>query len=527
MSKSITMGDLEIKFFTTNELSKNEGYTTTPNNSNKIAIWGNKIIEEKEKPKDKNTVAKELGYKSSVNSDIYYNEKDKTYYKWDNNKKTFMLLINAVEIYPNGSYKTESGTLVSYKGESSYLNRKGERIFRTAYGAKMKDESQIRNYMCDIKGLESTRRRGIYFDKNSNSYYQWDSEKRNFVKSEIQDVSQYGDYKKNNKYYASNNKEMSEKEYKAIRSNIAPTSEPDIYMNYSTQKYYRWNDTTKNFEQFDPDAKKKEFLKQKPDGIIESFSQGKQGDCWLLASLMSINSSQKGKELLKEIIKLEENGNITISLKGANKVYTITEEEINAAVKKGTYAFGDKDVVAIELAVEKYRTECAENTDSRNPYSLDYVGSYSPGMMLYGGRTRNALELLTGKKATQIQRANDDNLIMIDNKAIIGKMDENTLKKYFDNPNNVITVSLYTDLNGASGHASQFVKYDEKNVYLKDPESENDELISIPKEEFYKNLYNISYSNLSEPIDKKLSMSRYVKYIMSDEARKYLESKKQ
>lgn len=298
-------------------------------------------------------------------------------------------------------------------------------------------------------------------------------------------------------------------------------------MNYSTQKYYRWNDTTRNFEQFDPDAKKKEFLKQKPDGIIESFSQGKQGDCWLLASLMSINSSQKGKELLKEIIKLEENGNITISLKGANKVYTITEEEINAAVKKGTYAFGDKDVVAIELAVEKYRTECAENTDSRNPYSLDYVGSYSPGMMLYGGRTRNALELLTGKKTTQIQRVNDDNLIMIDNKAIIGKMDENTLKKYFDNPNNVITVSLYTDLNGASGHASQFVKYDEKNVYLKDPESENDELISIPKEEFYKNLYNISYSNLSEPIDKKLSMSRYVKYIMSDEARKYLESKKQ
>lgn len=99
----------------------------------------------------------------------------------------------------------------------------------------------------------------------------------------------------------------------------------------------------------------------KPNGIIDiTTEQGNTGDCWLLAGLISMYKKPKGKELLESLIQVNpQTGDVTVTLKGVNKEYTIKSEEIkNANYLSG----GDGDIRAIELAFDKYMRETAYST---------------------------------------------------------------------------------------------------------------------------------------------------------------------
>lgn len=93
----------------------------------------------------------------------------------------------------------------------------------------------------------------------------------------------------------------------------------------------------------------------KPNGKIdEDFEQGNTGDCWLLASIKAIASRPKGLQILNDSVKVNNDGSVTVTLKGVNKTYTISKEELESNIQLST---GDGDIRALEIAVNKYFEE--------------------------------------------------------------------------------------------------------------------------------------------------------------------------
>lgn len=97
------------------------------------------------------------------------------------------------------------------------------------------------------------------------------------------------------------------------------------------------------------------------DGCIQDTQQSnKRGDCWLLTMLNCLRDSKWGAKLIKDSIKQDKNGDVVITFKGSKgpqKEFKVTKEEIISARESGCYANGDDDVIAFELALEKYYKE--------------------------------------------------------------------------------------------------------------------------------------------------------------------------
>ena len=95
------------------------------------------------------------------------------------------------------------------------------------------------------------------------------------------------------------------------------------------------------------------------DSVIDDFKQGSNGtgDCWLLAGIEAINSTDAGKELLKNAIKWNSDYTaITVTFPGTGDSVTITVDELLNAdpdLGSGKYNYGDNDVLALVLAYEK------------------------------------------------------------------------------------------------------------------------------------------------------------------------------
>ena len=90
--------------------------------------------------------------------------------------------------------------------------------------------------------------------------------------------------------------------------------------------------------------------------IDEDFSQGRTGDCWLLAGVISLCQKENGKKYLESLLDYSTPGHVTVNLKGVGVKYTISKKEID---EMKHLASGDGDVRAIEFAVDKYMKEYA------------------------------------------------------------------------------------------------------------------------------------------------------------------------
>lgn len=97
--------------------------------------------------------------------------------------------------------------------------------------------------------------------------------------------------------------------------------------------------------------------------IDEGVFQGKQGDCWLISGILSLSYTDEGKEIIKNAISQNENGDYEVYFKGIDKTYTVTKDELDEAnisslknglgLSKSKYSTGDDDMLLIELALEK------------------------------------------------------------------------------------------------------------------------------------------------------------------------------
>ena len=97
--------------------------------------------------------------------------------------------------------------------------------------------------------------------------------------------------------------------------------------------------------------------------IDEWVEQGATGDCYFLSGINSLATTPKGREIIKDSIKLNDDGSVTVTFKGAGKSYTITQEEIMQhdtdydEFEYDAYSNGDNDMLVLEIAFSKLRQE--------------------------------------------------------------------------------------------------------------------------------------------------------------------------
>lgn len=99
------------------------------------------------------------------------------------------------------------------------------------------------------------------------------------------------------------------------------------------------------------------------NGIVDPFSQGEIGDCWILSGINAVSKSSFGKESISKIIKpntannaFGTNGSYTVKFPGdpSGQEFIVTQAEIDERRKAGTASSGDVDTTILEIATIKY-----------------------------------------------------------------------------------------------------------------------------------------------------------------------------
>ena len=136
------------------------------------------------------------------------------------------------------------------------------------------------------------------------------------------------------------------------------------------------------------------------DGKISETKQGSTGDCWLMSRVNALSYTDKGKEIINNALEYNANST-TVHLRGFGDI-TITNEELQEAKNSGKFSNGDDDMLALELAMQKFIKEVKSGNIKLDPNmpdeiknaiettleSSDNVSGGFPVLMMY---------LLTGK----------------------------------------------------------------------------------------------------------------------------------
>lgn len=207
----------------------------------------------------------------------------------------------------------------------------------------------------------------------------------------------------------------------------------------------------------------------KPDGRIDinNIQQGGTGDCWLIAPILSAtNKTQAGLDYVNSMLSVDANGNVTVELKGVNKTYVISAEEIE---KSNHLSSGDPDMRALEIAVDKYIKEYAYEITSDGKHNFSQAD-------INGDYESFAYEILFG------------NGYYNENPDIMHEDYNNENQVYSlsfgNNPNIQATVLGSTEHPGKdliSRHAYALNGSDEKYIYLINPHN-SAELLQVERE---------------------------------------------
>lgn len=155
-------------------------------------------------------------------------------------------------------------------------------------------------------------------------------------------------------------------------------------------------------EEIASDLNKKELKEVDAfDGNISASYQGKINDCAVNSAIVSLGTTPAGRELIKNAISVDENGNMTVNFAGINRQYSITQDEFNS---RSDFSSGDKEVRAIEIAWEKLLTDVKNEVLIRSSDKYYYENKDNleakekTGQNITAGSYASSVyELLTGK----------------------------------------------------------------------------------------------------------------------------------
>ena len=197
-------------------------------------------------------------------------------------------------------------------------------------------------------------------------------------------VNVFEDNKTTLTQYDKNNNFVSQ----AIHEYFPDNSFKITYENEKHMKTVETDDSNGNvtIQRFDASGKEIE-LSDTINGLLdENRYQGQTGDCWFIAGLNSLNSTEKGRQVISNSITKNDDGSVTVNFKGVDKSYTVTSEEINShdtdARGFDAYSNGDNDLLVLEIAYDKIR----QDTQGRD---------------IRGGWNEEIYEALTGINTTE------------------------------------------------------------------------------------------------------------------------------
>ena len=213
------------------------------------------------------------------------------------------------------------------------------------------------------------------------------------------------------------------------------------------------------------------------------IGQGRTGDCWLLAGLISIAEREKmngESSILSNIVKREENGDYTVTLHGddGEYQYTMSYQDIKNSIHLSR---GDGDVRAIEIAVDQYIKE------------QSYADMHTDRVDINGNNESVLYKLILGNGETACYEKgkydfNDPNMayaFSVGDEVAVESLTGSALKGKL----RVITVDIHKH------HAYAITGSDDKYVYMINP-WDSSEKLCIKWEKFEKMNPNISVAKL-------------------------------
>ena len=273
-----------------------------------------------------------------------------------------------------------------------------------------------------------------------------------------------------------------------VRSRIAQDIErhSEDYHKIEVDLYRAEN--SKGGELRNPELQKERIDTSNNKTFLGQIKQGRTGDCWLLAALNSIIAKPEMlNRLEQQVVHNPAKDEYTVHLKGPNKVYKITREELDNYT---TIASGSEKVNAVEIAMDKYIRDEAYD-DRERGFLIDGEFGHVERVTIDANWSKFLWNSLLGYSYTGdvIDPAVED----------------------FNNPSRVYSLSLREDIPNISAtsqkeenyffhrrHAYSILGSDEKNLYLSNPWDSAD-IITISREDFVKldplvEVYDISNS---------------------------------
>jgi hypothetical protein len=214
--------------------------------------------------------------------------------------------------------------------------------------------------------------------------------------------------------------------------------------------------------------------------IDKAFYQGGIGDCWVLAAIAAMQRTQKGQEILNNMITDNKDGSYTVNFKGVDKEITVSASDL---VTHNRWSEGDMDVRILEIATEKFL-----KSSIKNAKSLDDGGSPLLAISLFSGNWKNLW--------------NNKNVGVVKPSAI------EKIKNLLQNKNMVITAStkaedkntIPEDIKSkyfiSYNHAYAVHAIDDKNIYLKNPQNVA-ATIAIPLDVFDEYWCRVQYTEIT------------------------------
>ena len=256
------------------------------------------------------------------------------------------------------------------------------------------------------------------------------------------------------------------------------------YLTTSTNVYDKNNEIVSHDQKYNYDV----------NGKIEDTKQGSgMNDCWVLAGTNSLRTSSYGAAMIKQAITQNDDGSVTVTLKGVNKSYTYSPKEIidnKYSTPSMKYANGDMDMNLLERAIGDYRKELIASGDyKKNGRDLSRTAGKDATVQdpLKGGQIDEAIYYITGQKSEYVCKDKD----------AISDM----LETYADSSNKYVMNCSFQNKDNSVGsvttsHAYSIVGVDEENVYVVNP-WDSAVTITYPKEKFLENANQVTLTDLT------------------------------
>ena len=229
------------------------------------------------------------------------------------------------------------------------------------------------------------------------------------------------------------------------------------------------------------------------DSNIDYFKQGELGDCAYLACLISGSD----KIITDEVISKNDDGSYSVTFKGVNQSYNVSQQELFDARKNGKYSHGDNTVLLLEVAAQKalqeleangldisneYKKKLYQVCHSQNNFDIDDF-SLQKFMLLFGLNTQipspTSINTDTGNSIQKIADANLNDSIAYFAFRSDAVLNSDNGNDFYIHPDHAYAVKNYDNTNQAITLVNPINSSDSLTIKVEDIEKYNATLYSL------------------------------------------------